>query len=111
MTIERFPVEESHIMMFARAIGDPNPVYDPSRRRRRSSPRRRSPWRARSSTPRTSCARSSARSGSAPAGADRRQAEESSGGGGGGGAVVALHAEQHFEYHRHVRAGDVLTGT
>ncbi|MCH1615427.1 MAG: MaoC family dehydratase N-terminal domain-containing protein, partial [Acidimicrobiales bacterium] len=32
---------------------------------------------------------------------------ESSGGGGGGG----LHAEQHFEYHRHLKPGDVLTGT
>lgn len=28
MTIERFPVEATHIMMFARAIGDPNPVYN-----------------------------------------------------------------------------------
>ena len=27
MTIERFPVEAGHIMLFARAIGDANPVY------------------------------------------------------------------------------------
>ena len=27
MTIERFPVEAGHIMLFARAIGDDNPVY------------------------------------------------------------------------------------
>jgi acyl dehydratase len=27
MTIERFPVEATHILMFARAIGDPNPAY------------------------------------------------------------------------------------
>ena len=26
MTIERFPVEAGHILMFARAIGDTNPV-------------------------------------------------------------------------------------
>ncbi len=32
---------------------------------------------------------------------------ESSGGGGGGG----LHAEQHYEYHRQLKAGDVLTAT
>lgn len=25
--IKRFPIEEGHIMMFARAIGDPNPIY------------------------------------------------------------------------------------
>ena len=27
MTVERFPIEAGHIMMFARAIGDDNPVY------------------------------------------------------------------------------------
>ena len=27
MAVERFPVEAGHIMMFARSIGDPNPVY------------------------------------------------------------------------------------
>ena len=42
-------------------------------------------------------------SGKEPTGVKR----ESSGGGGGGG----LHAEQHFEYHRHLKPGDVLTGT
>ena len=25
--VERFPVESGHVLMFARAIGDPNPVY------------------------------------------------------------------------------------
>ena len=37
--------------------------------------------------------------------------KESSGGGGGGGGGGGLHAEQHFTYHRHIRPGDVLTGT
>ena len=27
LTTARFPIEEGHIMMFARAIGDPNPIY------------------------------------------------------------------------------------
>src|SRR3954470_24455424 len=27
MAIERFPIEAGHVLMFARAIGDPNPVY------------------------------------------------------------------------------------
>lgn len=27
MAVERFPVEASHVLMFARAIGDENPVY------------------------------------------------------------------------------------
>ena len=35
--------------------------------------------------------------------------KEGSGGGGGGGG--GLHAEQHYEYHRHPKPGDVLTAT
>jgi len=35
-------------------------------------------------------------------------AQPGSGGGGNGGG---LHAEQHYEYHRHPQAGDVLTAT
>ena len=27
MTVERFPIEAGHVMMFARSIGDPNPIY------------------------------------------------------------------------------------
>ena len=27
MAVERFPVEAGHILMFARSIGDANPVY------------------------------------------------------------------------------------
>ena len=33
----RFPVEASHILMFARAIGDPNPVYADAEKARNSS--------------------------------------------------------------------------
>ena len=33
------------------------------------------------------------------------------GGGGGGGGGTGLHAEQHYEYHRQVRPGDVLIPT
>ncbi|MEN3272853.1 MAG: hypothetical protein V7636_1614, partial [Actinomycetota bacterium] len=28
MAVEKFRVESSHIMMFARSIGDPNPIFD-----------------------------------------------------------------------------------
>lgn len=110
MTATRFPVEAGHILTFARAIGDPNPVYfdadharagecgrviapptfvqagaqfDPDYRLR---PRPGEPWHG---------------SGRAPTG-------RPAGPGGGGGA---LHAEQHFTYHRPVVAGDVLTAT
>ncbi|MHB8465061.1 MAG: FAS1-like dehydratase domain-containing protein, partial [Acidimicrobiales bacterium] len=92
MAIERFPVEATHILMFARAIGDPNPAYsdppsaapptfvvagsqfDPDNPLR---PRPGEPWFG---------------SGREPSGAVRE----------GGGM---LHAEQHFEYHAPLRSG------
>lgn len=104
MSVERFPVEEGHILAFARAIGDDNPVYrdagyaaaseagaiiapptftiasaqwDPGYKLR---PQPGSPWWGSGAGP-----------GTMPEG--------------GGG----LHAEQHFTYHRPVRAGDVLS--
>lgn len=114
MTAERFPIEASHIMMFARSIGDPNQIYaeeayaaatevggiiapptfvqasaqfDPDYRLR---PVIDEPWFG---------------SGAGPTGvpAEKKSGQARSGGG--------LHAEQHFEYHRHVRPGDVLTAT
>ena len=27
MAVDKFPIEAGHIMMFARSIGDPNPIY------------------------------------------------------------------------------------
>jgi hypothetical protein len=113
MAIERFPVEASHILMFARAVGDPNPVYDPSQTAPEDMvapptfaqasaqfdpdyflrPKIGEPWFG---------------SGKEPTGV---KPKESSGGGGGGGGGGGLHAEQHFTYHRHIRPGDVLTGT
>jgi hypothetical protein len=113
MAIDRFPVEASHILMFARAVGDPNPVYDPSATAPEDMvapptfaqasaqfdpdyflrPKIGEPWFG---------------SGKEPTGV---KPKESSGGGGGGGGGGGLHAEQHFTYHRHIRPGDVLTGT
>ena len=108
MTVERFPVEAGHIMLFARAIGDANPAYygamtgdepvpapptfvqasaqfDPDYFLR---PKPGEPWFG--------------------SGRDATGVTRSEEGGGGGGG---LHAEQHFEYHRPLRAGDVLTAT
>lgn len=111
MAVERFPVEATHIMMFARAVADPNPIYadeeyakttevghiiapptfvqasmqfDPDAFLR---PKVGQPWFG---------------SGKEPTGVTRAP-----GAGGGGG----LHAEQHFEYHRHPKPGDILTAT
>jgi len=105
MTVERFPVEATHIMMFARAVGDPNPAYhDPDSPEAEVAggivapptfvmagaqfdpdnpliPKQGEPWFG---------------SGREPSGAVRE----------GGGA---LHAEQSFEYHQPMRPGMVLT--
>lgn len=111
MTAERFPVEAGHIMMFARAVRDPNPIYadaeyaagtevggviapptfvqasaqfDPDYFLR---PKLDEPWfgSGREAT------------GIPP---ERRS--------GGGGSGSGLHAEQHYEYHRPLMAGEVL---
>jgi acyl dehydratase len=116
MAIERFPVEEGHILMFARAIGDLNPVYTDREAAAASEvggiiapptfvmagaqfdpdyplrPKPGQPWFGSGATPSGATAGPSGGSGGA-----------SRGGGGGG-----LHAEQRFEYHRPLRAGDVL---
>jgi acyl dehydratase len=116
MAIERFPVEASHILMFARAIGDPNPIYADARYAATTEvgsviapptfvqasaqfdpdyplrPKVGQPWFG---------------SGRTPTGAKPGDG----GGGGGGGNGGTLHAEQHYEYHRPLRAGEVLTAT
>ncbi|MEL6890164.1 MAG: MaoC family dehydratase N-terminal domain-containing protein [Actinomycetota bacterium] len=123
MAVDRFPVEASHIMMFARSIGDSNPVYasepeaagtelgrmiapptfaqasaqfDPDYPLR---PKIGRPWFGSGATP-TGAVSGSAGSGSS----DDTRAEA-------GGNKGVLHAEQHFEYHRHIGPGDVLTAT
>lgn len=110
MGADRFPVEAGHIMLFARAIGDNNQIYydenyaggtepgaiiapptfvqasaqfDPEYRLR---PKIGEPWFG---------------SGKEPTGVQ----QTSSGSGGG------LHAEQHYEYHLPLKAGEVLTAT
>lgn len=111
MAVEKFPIEAGHIMLFARAIGDKNPIYydegyakttemssiiapptfvqasaqfDPDYHLR---PKICEPWFG---------------SGKNPTGIS--QPSE-------GGLGRGLHAEQHFEYHRHLKPGDVLKGT
>lgn len=112
MAIERFPIEAGHVMMFARAIGDPNPVYadavvaaasetgaipapptfvtasaqfDPDYPLR---PELGQPWFG--------------------SGREATGVKPSGGSGGGGGGGTSLHAEQHYEYHRPLVVGDVL---
>ena len=112
MVAKTFPVEATHILMFARSVGDANPVYsDPGYAKKTEAggviapptfaqasaqfdpdyhlrPKIGEPWFG---------------SGKNPTGAAPRE--------GGGRAGGGLHAEQHFEYHRHLKPGDVLTAT
>jgi acyl dehydratase len=112
VAVERFPVEEGAIVLFARSVGDPNPIYsdaayahgtevggiiapptfiqssaqfDPDYPLR---PKLGEPWFG---------------SGRNPTGVVRE------GGGGSGGS--GLHAEQEFIYHRPLRPGDILSAT
>ena len=109
MATDHFPIEAGHIMLFARSIGDANPIYHDADAAAQSEPGH--------VIPPPTFVQASAQftdgyvlrpeigepwfgSGKEPTGVQR----ESGGGGGGTG----LHAEQHFEYHAPVQPGDVL---
>jgi hypothetical protein len=111
MAAERFPVEEGHILMFARSIGDENVVYTDRDAAKATEPGGiiAPPTFVQSSAQfdpnyflRPKVGQPWFGSGKNPTGITRAP-----GGGGGGGG--GLHAEQHYEYHRPLRAGDVLT--
>ncbi|HTO55588.1 MAG TPA: MaoC family dehydratase N-terminal domain-containing protein [Myxococcota bacterium] len=114
MAIKSFPIEASHILMFARAVNDPNPVYADAEYAKKTE--------AGGIIPPPTFTQSSAQfdpdyflrpkigqpwfgSGKEPTGIVRKPSK----GEGSGAAAGGLHAEQHFEYHRPVHAGDVLT--
>ena len=107
MAINKFLIEASHIMMFARSIGDDNPVYYDEEHKSESgcegiiAP----PTFAQSSAqfdpdyflrPKTG-GEGWVGSGKEPTGL--KPSSGGSGGGSGVGAAGGLHAEQHFEYH------------
>jgi acyl dehydratase len=122
MTASLFPIEAGHIMMFARAIGDFNPVYHDAELARESEvggiiapptfvqanaqydpdyplrPHPGVPWFGSGATP-------SGRVFDAGSTATKEGSDGKQSGG------TALHAEQHYEYHRPIRAGEVLTLT
>jgi hypothetical protein len=109
MAVKKFPVEASHIMMFARAINDANPIYYDEDHARKTEPGRiiAPPTFAQSSAQfdpeyflRPKVDQPWFGSGKEPTG---RPA------GSGGGGASGLHAEQEFIYHRHISPGDVLT--
>ena len=116
MAIDKFLIEASHIMMFARSIGDDNPIYyDKSFKSESGCEGVIAP---------PTFTQSSAQfdpdyflrpkiggegwfgSGKEPSGA-----KSSGSGGGSGNAAAGLHAEQRFEYHLPLKAGDTLSAT
>ena len=115
MAADKFPIEASHIMMFARSVADDNQIYYDEDYAKSTEPGKiiAPPTFAQSSAQfdpnyflRPKIGEPWFGSGKAATGIQR----ESSGGGGSGGSGGGLHAEQHFEYHRHISPGDVLTG-
>ncbi len=126
MAVDKFSVEASHIMMFARSIGDGNQIYYDKEYAEAAEPGAiiAPPTFVQASAQFDSTygLRPSMDgigwmgSGSNPTSAIRREApkteeKESEDGGrsrqrqGGGG----LHAEQRYVYHRHPKVGDILT--
>lgn len=113
MTNIKFPVEAGHIMMFARSVGDANRIYYDQEYASTTEPGNviAPPTFAQSSAQfdpdyylRPKIGEPWFGSGKTPTG--REPTKKSSGGEGSG-----LHAEQHFEYHRHLKPGDKLTVT
>jgi acyl dehydratase len=104
MTVERFPVEAGHVLTFARAVGDPNPIYADADHAAGSE------LGAVIAPPTFAIA-----SAQFDPGYPLRPTpgEEWYGSGRGPGLAKegagGLHAEQHFVYHRAVQVGDVLT--
>ena len=110
MTAERFPVEAGHIIMFARAVGDENPVY-------RDEEHAASTEVGGVIAPPTFVQASAhfdpdyplrPKTGQAWFGSASEPTGVPEGDTPGTGL---LHAEQHYEYHRHLRPGDVLSAT
>lgn len=111
MAVERFPVEAGHILLFARAIGDTNAAYQGAVTGAEPVPA--PPTFVQSSAQFDPDYFLRPQPGKKWFGSGRNAtglAREGSGGGGGGGGG-GLHAEQHYMYHRPLRAGDVLTAT
>ena len=108
MAIDKFLVEASHIMMFARSVGDDNPIYHDEEYANKTdlggiiAP----PTFAQSSAqfdPNYFLRPKIGGEGWFGSGKDASGAKPSSssksGESEGGGAAMGLHAEQHFEYH------------
>ncbi|MYD44344.1 MAG: MaoC family dehydratase [Gammaproteobacteria bacterium] len=130
MADDNFNIEASHIMMFARSVGDGNPIYYDAEHAATTEPgaiiapptfvqasAQFNPnyglrpkidgigWMGSGANP-SSAIRPAAPKADSEAAKSEDGEKKQSGGGGGG-----LHAEQRYVYHRHPKVGDVLTST
>ncbi len=103
------PVEATHIMMFARSIGDDNPIYHDAEAAKASEVGHviAPPTFPRALAQFDPEYRLRPKSGVKWFGSGRNP----TGLEGDAPTSGGLHAEQHFEYHRHPKPGDVLTVT
>ncbi len=113
MAVDKFPIEASHVMMFARSIGDANDIYYDEEYAKGTEPGAiiAPPTFVQASAQfdpdyflRPKIGEEWFGSAKGPTGITKKK--EGGGGGGGGGG---LHAEQHYVYHRTPKVGDVLT--
>lgn len=111
MAVDKFPIEASHVMMFARSIGDANEIYYDEEYATGTEPGAiiAPPTFVQASAQfdpdyflRPKIGEEWFGSAKGPTGITKKK----EGGGGGGGG---LHAEQHYVYHRTPKVGDVLT--
>lgn len=111
MAEEKFPIEAGHIMMFSRAIGDKNPIYTDEDYAKSTEPGSiiAPPTFARAGAQFDPDYPLRPKIGEPWFGSGKNPTGITAAGGGDDGR--GLHAEQHFEYHRHLKPGDLLSAT
>ena len=111
MAVEKFSIEAGHIMMFSRAVGDKNPVYSDEDYAKSTEPGGiiAPPTFAQASAQFDPDYYLRPKIGEAWFGSGKNPTGITDAGSGDVGR--GLHAEQHFEYHRHLKPGDVLSAT
>ena len=113
MAVDKFPIEAGHVMMFARSIGDANPIYCDEDYAKGTDQGAivAPPTFVQSSAQfdpdyflRPKIGEEWFGSAKGPTGITKKKKKEST-----DGISSGLHAEQHYVYHRQLKVGDVLT--
>ena len=113
MAASKFPVEAGAILLFARAVGDTNPIYADAEYAAATevggiiAP----PTFVQSAAQFDPDYPLRPKPGQAWFGSGRNPTGRVPAGGSAGGSGGGLHAEQEFTYHRHLKPGDILSAT